>query len=403
MADISKINLGGTTYSIKDASARTSISQIQSAIVNTLKFKGITTIALTNDGTQVPTDLYGAKATVADIRIGDLVVYGKAEYVWIEKKSGETSTKCWCLLDALNAYGKLASKDSASGTTSAAGAHKHTVSVPTYTGATSTFTGSCVPNGAVTLTAAADGVKITGSVSAPAVTLIGGETSKLVTATAKGVTGTGAAVTSVTQGAPTLAPTTGTFVTGGTVSAPTAGINIKPATSNAVTSVAAPTKEVTGKASYDATTECLTLPITSAVGSVSAPTSAFMTGATCADKFVTGVTHTLTTANALTGVTVKAPGTATVKTATFSQGAVEFTYATGKIDASGTGSAVVTDLPTGATATAPTFTATTGLKATFTGTATQLSASGIPVIKKSTAESIATSEVAAHTHTVTVQ
>ena len=39
MADISKINLDGTVYNIKDPVAR-------DAIVNTLKFIGITTIAL---------------------------------------------------------------------------------------------------------------------------------------------------------------------------------------------------------------------------------------------------------------------------------------------------------------------------------------------------------------------
>ena len=91
MADISKINLDGTVYNIKDPVAR-------DAIVNTIKFKGITTVSLTNDGTQVPTDIYGPKATVDDIRVGDLVVYGKAEYIWIEKKSSETSTKKWCML-----------------------------------------------------------------------------------------------------------------------------------------------------------------------------------------------------------------------------------------------------------------------------------------------------------------
>lgn len=402
MADISKINLGGTQYNIKDASARASISQIQSAIVNTLKFKGITTVVITNEGTQVPTDIYGAKATVADIRVGDLVVYGKAEYVWIEKKSGETSTKQWCLLDALNVYGKLASKDSASGTTSTAGGHKHTVVVPTYIGTASTFTGSFTSAGSITLTAAADGVKTTGTVSAPKITLQGGETSKLVTATAKGVTGTGAAVTSVTQGAPKLTQTTGAFVTGGTVSAPTAGITINPTTSTAVTSVSASTKKVTGSATYEAATECLTLPIVSAVSSVSAPTGAFMTGATSADKFVTSVTHTLTTANALTDVAAAA-GVAAVKTANFAQGATEFTYATGDVDASGTGATVVTAPYTGATATAPTFTATTGLKATFFSTAATISVSGTPTIKKSTAETLNTSEVAPHTHTVTVQ
>lgn len=402
MADISKINLGGVNYNIKDASARTSISQIQSAIVNTLKFKGITTTALSDGGVQVPTDLYGAQATVANIRIGDLVVYGKAEYVWIEKKEGASTKQCWCLLDALNAYGKLASKDSAAGTTSGAGGHKHTVSVPTYVGGTSTFTGSYTPAGTVTLTAAADGVKTAGTVSAPTITLQGGSISNLVTATAKGVTGTGAAVTSVTQGAPKLTPTTGTFVTGGTVSAPTAGITIKPTTSNAVTSVTASTDNFVKTPTYDAATECLTLPIGAAATGVTAPTSAFMTGATSTDKFVTGVTHTLTTASALTGVSAAA-GVATVKTAAFAQGPVEFTYATGEADETGTGATVATALHTGATATAPTFTATTGLKATFTGTPGQISVSGTPSVKKSTAESIATSEVANHTHTVTVQ
>ena len=91
MADISKINLDGTVYNIKDPVAR-------DAIVTTLKFMGITTVALTNEGTQVPTDIYGNKATTADIRVGDFVVHGKAEYVWIEKKSGETITKQWCML-----------------------------------------------------------------------------------------------------------------------------------------------------------------------------------------------------------------------------------------------------------------------------------------------------------------
>ena len=91
MADISKINLDGTSYNIKDPVAR-------DATVNTLKFIGITTVALKDQGTQVPTDIYGDKATTDDIRVGDFVVYGKAEYVWIEKKSGEKSTKQWCML-----------------------------------------------------------------------------------------------------------------------------------------------------------------------------------------------------------------------------------------------------------------------------------------------------------------
>ena len=395
MADISKINLGGTVYNIKDSVAR-------DAIVNALKFKGITTVALTNEGTQVPTDIYGDKATVADIRVGDLVVYGKAEYVWIEKKSGETSTKQWCLLDALNAYGKLASKDSASGTTSSDGTHKHTVAVPTYVGTATTFTGEFTPAGGVTLTAAADGVKTTGTVSAPTIKLAGGQTSKLKTATAKAVTGTGKAVTSVSLTNPTLTTGTATFVTGVTVSAPTSGIEISAPTSEALTDASATSSNVVTNATYAAESETLALTIGAPTIKVVKTTGDFVTSATSANKFVTGVTHSLTTAKGLNAASLSA-GSIAVGTAVFAQGATEFTYATGAVAADGTGSTIVTALHTGATATAPTFTATTGLKAALSGTKTTISVSGTPKLKKSTAETLNTSEAGSHNHTVTVQ
>nr|DAJ12348.1 MAG TPA: hypothetical protein [Bacteriophage sp.] len=395
MADISKINLGGTVYNIKDSVAR-------DAIVNTLKFKGITTVAITEGGTQVPTDIYDDKATAADIRVGDLVVYGKAEYVWIEKKTGETTTKQWCMLDALNAYGKLASKDSASGTTSDNGTHKHTVAVPTWIGTATTFTGEFTPAGGVTLTAAADGVKTAGTVSAPTITLAGGSTSKLKTATAKAVTGTGKAVTSVALTNPALTTGTATFVTGGTVSAPTAGIKISAPTSAALTNASATSSNVVTNATYTAATETLALTIGAPTITVAKTTGNFVTSATSADKFVTGVTHSLTTAKGLNAASLSA-GSVTVGTAVFAQGATEFTYATGAVAADGTGSTVVTALHTGATATAPTFTATTGLKATLGGTKATISVSGTPKLKKSTAETLNTSDAGVHHHTVTVQ
>lgn len=395
MADISKINLGGTVYNIKDSVAR-------DAIVNTLKFKGVTTTAITEGGTQVPTDIYGEKATAADIRVGDLVVYGKAEYVWIEKKSGETTTKQWCMLDALNAYRKLASKDSASGTTSTQANHHHTVAVPTLVGTATTFTGEYTPAGAVTITAAADGVKTAGTVSAPTITLAGGSTSKMKTATAKAVTGTGKAVTSVTVKDQALTTGTATFVTGGTVSAPTGGITISAPTSAALTNASATSSNVVTNATYTAATEMLALTIGAPTITVSKTTGNFVTSATSANKFVTGVTHSLTTAKGLNAASLSA-GSVTVGTAVFAQGATEFTYATGAVAADGTGSTVVTALHTGATATAPTFTATTGLKATLDGTKATISVSGTPKLKKSTAETINTSEAGSHNHTVTVQ
>lgn len=396
MADISKINLGGTVYNIKDPVAR-------NAIVNTLKFKGITTVAITNEGTQVPTDIYGAKATAADIRIGDLVVHDKAEYVWIEKKSGETSTKQWCLLDALNAYGKLAGKDSAYGETSRNGAHRHSVTVPTYTGAASTFSGKYTPAGTVTLTAAADGVKTSGTVSAPTITLSGGSTSKLKTATANGVTGTGKAITSVKYTAPTHTVNKGKFVTGGTVSTTTGNVTIDTTTGVAVKSVSASMAEdVVKSATYQADGECLVLAMGKSQINTSAPTGTFLTGASSASKFVTGVTHNLATADALTDATFTA-GSVKVDSADFAQGATEFTYATGQVAADGTGDTVATALRSGATASAPTFTATNGLKATFTGTEGGISVSGTPKLAAGTPSTIQTTDAGSHNHTVTVQ
>lgn len=402
MADISKIHLGTVDYNIKDASARASISQIQSAIVNTLKFKGITTIAITNDGTQVPTDIYGANATVADIRVGDLVVYGKAEYVWIEKKSGETSTKQWCLLDALNAYGKLASKDSAAGTTSSNGTHKHSVTVPTYTGAATTSTGKYTPVGTVTLTAAADGIKTSGTVSAPTITLSGGATSKLKTSTAKGVTGTGKAVTSVALKDNALTTTAVKFVTGGSVVAPTDVVKISAPTSAALTGASATSSEVVTGASYTAATETLAFTIGAPTITVNKTSGNFVTSATTTSEFVTSVTNNLTTATGLSTASLATDGVE-VGTAVFAQGAADFTFATGQVAADGTGATVATALRSGATATAPTFTATTGLKAAFTGTEGTISVSGTPKLAAGTPSTISTTEAGSHDHTVTVQ
>ena len=395
MADISKINLGGKDYNIKDSVAR-------SAIVNTLKSKGITTVALTNEGTQVPTDIYGLKATTADIRVGDLVVHDKAEYVWIEKKSGQTSTKQWCLRDALNAYGELAGKDRAEGTTSRNGTHKHTVAVPTYVGTATTFTGEFTPAGGITLTAADNGVKTTGTVSAPTITLNGGETSKLKTATAKAVTGTGKAVTSVSLTKPALTTGTAIFVTGGTVDAPTGGIEISAPKSAALTDASATSSSVVTNATYTDATETLTLTIGAPTITVTTKTRDFVTDATSANEFVTSVKHNLTTAKGLNAASLSA-GSIAVGTAVFAQGATEFTYATGAVAADGTGATVATALHTGATATAPTFTATTGLKATLSGTKATISVSGTPKLKKSTAETLNTSNAGDHDHTVTVQ
>lgn len=379
MADISKIKLGNVDYNIKDASARTSIGQIQSAIVNTLKFKGITTTPITNEGTQVPLDIYGEKATVANIRIGDLVVYGKAEYVWVEKKAEEQNPakQYWCLLDALNAYGKLASKDSAAGTTSTQPNHKHTVAVPTYVGTATTFNGSCTTAGRVTVSGGAVTIKN------HTASLTGEVKKKLVVASATGVGGTAQVVATVSAAAPDV--TTGTAVT-------TRASIASTKTAKAITSATATCDTVVKNASYNSTSETLALTM----------------GAPSVSVNVTG------TANCLTNVTlntqdvsdfvktVKAPKITTTPATVATKAATSFTYATGAVDTAGTGSAVVTTSNNAATISAHEVTQGTH-SALFTGTAVTVSVSGTPKLKKSTADALTTSDAGGHSHTVTVQ
>lgn len=81
MASISKITIGGTTYDIKDATAR-----------GYSRLVGVTKIAISDGGVQVPTDLYGTSATVSSINVGDMVIYGNLEFIWAPAPSdGKTA------------------------------------------------------------------------------------------------------------------------------------------------------------------------------------------------------------------------------------------------------------------------------------------------------------------------
>lgn len=45
MADISKVKLGSTTYSLKDSEARAAIEVLQTSVASSLVFKGVITSA----------------------------------------------------------------------------------------------------------------------------------------------------------------------------------------------------------------------------------------------------------------------------------------------------------------------------------------------------------------------
>lgn len=338
MAEISKIKVGSTVYDIKDATAR-------QLVTNTLHFRGVSTTAVTNGGTQVPTNIYGTSATVDSIAIGDMIIYGKGEFIWA-KSDGQgavSDTGHWILIDSLNAYGKLASKDNASGTTSSSGAHTHTVTAVTaVTGNATTFTGSFTPAGSVATTIGAS------TAAAQAITLNGGSTGKLQTAT--------------------YAPgTTNISIIDGLGTVPSLGKTDKSA--------------VTG------------------INNVNKFT------ATVSDEVLTlAETASTISTDTVTQITSWSAGTApTKKTQAVVTNPGSITYATGKTTADGTtyGTAIAIALHSGATAKASSVTFGT-ISSSFTGTQGTVSVSGTPKVT-ATSSSITTSNTGAHTHTVTVQ
>lgn len=143
MADISKIELpSGTTYDIKDATARTLIENLTSAT----RFLGISLTALSDGSTTTRIEIEEAGTYTAEA--GDIAIYGASEFIF--------DGSSWHLFGDLSNLGSLAYKNSASGTYTPAG----TVSQPSFTGtakyisasvgtATKSMTGDFTPSGTV--------------------------------------------------------------------------------------------------------------------------------------------------------------------------------------------------------------------------------------------------------------
>lgn len=133
MPEISKITLPtGTTYDIKDATAREEIATIVGG--NVVRFIGVSTTEITDGGSQTPT-IAGWSDT---IKAGDICFYGAAEFIW-----GNDSK--WHETGDLSSLGALAYKNNATGTVTPTG----TVT-GSFTGSNTTFTGSFTPQGTVT-------------------------------------------------------------------------------------------------------------------------------------------------------------------------------------------------------------------------------------------------------------
>lgn len=120
MADISILTVGGSSYNIKDATARDAIAALQGG----MKYLGVTTTPLTNGATTNPITIDDQSVTATT---GNVTVYENAEFVFDGTK--------WDEFGDLSTLGSLAYKNSASGTFTPAGS----VTVTEVTGAISTL------------------------------------------------------------------------------------------------------------------------------------------------------------------------------------------------------------------------------------------------------------------------
>ena len=161
MADISKITLpSGTTYDIKDASARADIATLQNVTTGAMHYLGVTTTALTNGASTNPITIGGNSVTATS---GSVVIYGSLEFVF-----SSTDNK-WHEFGSTGSLKALAFKDSASGTYTPAGS----VSVSTNTTTNKTTTVSAAGSGTTTYTPAGTVTQPTFSGTAGTVTVSG--------------------------------------------------------------------------------------------------------------------------------------------------------------------------------------------------------------------------------------
>lgn len=216
MADISKITLpNGTTYDIKDATAREDIEEIRGAIAGGVTFMGETTTELSDGATTNPITINGNSVTAIK---GYLVVYNSKEFVF--------DGTHWVEMGDLSVLGDLAYKDTASGSYTPAG----TVSKPTFTGSSSNVTITTADN-------SSGNYQPKGTVSQP--TFTGTATTSSGVFTPEG----GVTVTTGTTENKTATVSkvsgTATYTPEGTVSAPTISVSAAGSTTtvNSITDV----------------------------------------------------------------------------------------------------------------------------------------------------------------------
>lgn len=216
MADISKITLpSGTTYDVKDATARELIKTLGSPT----SYLGVTTTAITDGATTSPITI-GDKSVTP--KAGDIVAYGSSEFVW-----SDTESK-WREFGSTGSLKALAFKDSASAAYTPAG----TISQPTFTGTKATISANYTPAGTVAISKGTGTANYTpqGTVSTPTITVTPNTASVKPFGSAGTLPSFTAAVSNETL---TLGFSAGTLPSAGT--AVTVATGIKSATASAPT------------------------------------------------------------------------------------------------------------------------------------------------------------------------
>ena len=157
MADISKVTLlNGSTYDIKDATARTqitseaatrkaaddsinnTINDLKSNLTGAMHYVGETTTPIADGMSVSYTRLEGLEDTTAITingneyypKSGDVVIYQNKEFIATVSYIGKTKNVLWNEFGSTGSLKALAFKDSASGSVTPSG----TVSTPTFTG-----------------------------------------------------------------------------------------------------------------------------------------------------------------------------------------------------------------------------------------------------------------------------
>lgn len=212
MPEIARITLpSGTTYELKDATAR-------AAIAGGTVFLGVTTTQLTDGATTQTIVIDGESISAIN---GGIAIYGKGEFIY-----ADADLKWHEIGDTTN-LGALAYKDSATGSYTPEG----TVSQPTFTGSSSTVTITAADN-------TSGNYQPKGTVSKP--TFSGEELTSTGSFTPNGsVTVTTRATANKTATVTAASSGTATYTPAGSVSAPTITVGTAGATTtvNSITAV----------------------------------------------------------------------------------------------------------------------------------------------------------------------